>query len=345
MQTQEQTESQPPVRSPEPGLAAEFRAAWQQLPDKTMFFVLLAAWLALYHFLGNATLGYINTPSLLNWMFAAYTAKGPQADDGHGVLIPFVVAGLLWWKRKELLALPLRNWWPGLLLVGLALLLHLAGYAIQQPRVCIVALLGGLYALAGVVWGPAFLRASFFPFFLFAFMVPLGSLTEPVTFPLRLTVSKITAAVCDDALGMSVVREGTRLFSSAGLLNSNTRFEYEVAAACSGMRSLVAITAIGIIYAFMVFRTWSSRMLLMASAVPLAVIGNVFRMMTIVLAAEFGGQNWGNYVHEGGPLGILSLLPYVPAIIGLMLLGRWLEKMQDRNAKLASPTYGGGQAA
>jgi hypothetical protein len=48
-------------------------------------------------------------------------------------------------------------------------------------------------------------------------------------------------------------------------------------------------------------------------------------MLAIVIAAEVGGQEWGNYIHEGGPGGLLSLLPYVPAFIGLMLLERFLR--------------------
>ena len=57
-----------------PGFADELRAYWRGLPNKTVFFPLLAAWLALFHFLGNATFGYTNTPSLLRWMYNAYIA-------------------------------------------------------------------------------------------------------------------------------------------------------------------------------------------------------------------------------------------------------------------------------
>jgi hypothetical protein len=126
---------------PENGILEDFRIqfleCWQGLPNKGLFFVLLIAWLALFQFLGNSTLGYISTPSLLYWMHLAYGSSADTAgsDDSHGKLIPFVVLALFWWKRKELLALPLRTWWPGLLLVGLALALHLLGYMVQQPRI------------------------------------------------------------------------------------------------------------------------------------------------------------------------------------------------------------------
>ena len=103
-------------------------------------------------------------------------------------------------------------------------------------------------------------------------------------------------------------------------------YQYDVAAACSGIRSLFATFAVAIIYAMLGFRTWWKRGLLMPSAVPLAVLGNIVRMLTIVIAAEIWGQEAGTYVHEGGPLGIISLLPYVAAFAGLLLLGHLLHE-------------------
>jgi exosortase len=317
-----------------PGFAVELEAVWRQIPDKGLFFGLLAAWLALFHFWGNSTLGYIRAASLLEWMHKAYTLKSPVADDGHGMLIPFVVLGLLWWKRRELLALPLRTWWPGLGLLAGALVLHLIGFAVQQPRISIVAMLGGIYVLTGIVWGPAFLRATFFPFFLFAFMVPLGSLTEGITFPLRLAVTRTVSEICQHVLAIDVVCNGTQLFNSIGT------YQYDVAPACSGIRSLIAISALSIIFAFTQYRDWPSRLAVMASAVPLAFLGNTFRMLVIVLAAEFGGQSAGNRAHEST---FWSMLPYVPAILGLILLGRWLDELHARRRqKTAAAQAAGG---
>jgi len=70
---------------------------------------------------------------------------------------------------------------------------------------------------------------------------------------------------------------------------------------------------------------------MMALALPFAILGNLLRLLAIIVAASFGGQEWGNYVHEGGPFGIISLLPYVPAIIGLLWVGFLMEKHQARN--------------
>src|SRR5437016_4070625 len=131
------------------GFRSDFEAFWRGIPDKGLFFGLLAAWLALFHFLGNSTFGYTRTGSLFGWLKYSYTIT---PDDQHGFLIPLVVLGLLWWKREQLLAVPKRQWWPAILLLGFALLLHVIGYMVQQTRVSVIAFFVGLYALMGITW-------------------------------------------------------------------------------------------------------------------------------------------------------------------------------------------------
>ncbi len=310
----------------------EFAEFWARVPNKSFFLVLLASWLAMFHFLGNATFGYIDTPSLFRWMWSVYQRKEPDGslgDDSIGFWVPALVLGLIWWKQKELVALPLKLWAPGLGLVGLGGLLHVAGFFVQQPRLSIVGLLVGIYGLMGMAWGPAWLRQVFFPFFLLVFLIPFSTVTEPITFPLRLLCAQIVEGICQTVLSIDVVREGTILKDPAN------KYHYEVAAACSGIRSLVAIGLMATVGAFMNFKQWRRRTALFALIIPLAVAGNVLRLLTIIIAAEFGGQDAGNYVHEGGPAGLISLLPYVPAIFGLMYVGRWLEEPKPAEVKSA----------
>src|SRR5688572_13849784 len=105
------------VRSAEPSFREEFEHCWLQMPYKGLFFALFGCWLALFWFLGNPTLGYVDSPSILRWLHWIYD-KSP--DDGHGKLIPFVVLVLFWLKRKDLLDIPKQPWWPGILLLALS---------------------------------------------------------------------------------------------------------------------------------------------------------------------------------------------------------------------------------
>lgn len=308
---------------------------WKQLPNKLFFFSLLAAWLALFQFFGNSIYGYNATHSIFVWLYNIYNSPNPANDDGYGNLIPFVVIGLFWWKRKELLAQRLEMWWPGIFFVIAAVLIHVAGFAVQQPRLAVIALFIGIFGLMGMAWGRAWLKHGFFPFWLFMFSMPLAALTLPVTFPLRILSSWLTATVAH-LLTIDVVRVGTQLMSGDGT------YQFDVAAACSGMRSLVAIFLLATIYGFVTFRSVWKRGLLMALAFPLSVLGNFTRLMCIIIAAEFGGQSAGNFVHENT---FFSLLPYVPAIAGLLWAGHLLSGKKSKNSTAPEPPAESAEAA
>ena len=295
------------------------RECWERLPNKGFFFALLAAWLVLFQFWGNSILGYVHTSSLFGWLDEAYNSKMSVEDAGHGDFIPFLVVGIFWWKRRDLLALPLQLWWPGILILAAALVLHIVGYAVQQPLLSVVALFAGIYGLMGLAWGSNWLRHGNYPFLLFVFSIPLSSHLNFILFPLRLLVTWL-AEMVSHIIGIGVLRTGTQLMDPSG------HFGYDVAAACSGMRSLIVIFLLATVYAFGTFPSPWKRIFLIATALPFAVLGNLLRLLCIIVAAEMGGQKWGDYVHEGGPLGLISLLPYIPAFFGLFVVGNWMEK-------------------
>ena len=98
-----------------------------------------------------------------------------KAEEEHVFVVPFVVLFLVWWKWDTLLEVPKRFWAWGLVLLAAAAVLHVAGYAVQQARISFLGFILGFYALMGIVWGPKWLRAILFPFFLLVFCMPLGT--------------------------------------------------------------------------------------------------------------------------------------------------------------------------
>jgi len=307
------------------------------MPDKPLFFSLFIVWVIFFHFLGNSTFGYVDTPSLFDWWLWVNTRglddagaweafkRILSADEAYAWFVPFVVMGLLWWNRRALMDLPKQTWWPASVLLVFALLVHILGYIVQQTRVSIVAFFAGLYGLTGLVWGARWLKATFFPHFLFLFCVPMASLSEKIAFPLRLLATWITVGLAQTVLGIDVAQNGTSIWEPTG------RYQYEVAAACSGLRSLTAIFALATIYGFIEFKKNWQRLVIMASAFPLAVAGNVVRLAGIIVTAETFGQAAGNSLHEST---WFSLLPYVPPIVGLLALGHWLGKGASRAVPL-----------
>lgn len=296
---------------------------WQRLPNKTFFFVLLAAWLALFQFLGNSILGYVHTPSLFLWMYHAYNGSSTAAvDDRDGNIIPLLVIALFWWKRHELLNSRLQFWGPGLAILILGMMLQIVAYTAQLPQASIIALFVGIYGLMGLAWGTEWLRKSFFPYFLFAFSMPLGAHSTFITSPLRLLVTWLVEIIAH-AFGIHVMRIGTQLIDPSG------SFQYDVVAACSGIRSLFAIFLLSTVYAFLAFRPAWKRIFLIALACPFAVLANTLRLLMVIVVAEMYGQKWGDWVHDNW---FTSMLPYIPAFIGFMLVGFWLEKQESNQA-------------
>ena len=144
----------------------------------------------------------------------------------------------------------------------------------------------------------------------------MGDQAKFITVPLQLLVSWLTEMTAH-LVGIGVLRDGVQLFDPSGT------YRYEVAAACSGIRSLIAIFLLATVYGFITFCSRRNRLFIMALAFPLAVLGNLARMLLIIVTAELGGQEAGNYVHENS---FFSLVPYIPAIIGLLVVGRLMEK-------------------
>lgn len=291
---------------------------WNRLPNKGLFFILFAVWFAIFHFLGNSILGYVHTHSLYLWLHDS--TNGEESDDAYCIYVPFLVMGLFWWKRHELLGTRMQLWGPGLGILACAMVLHILGFAIQLPQLSIVAFFTGIYGLMGLAWGAEWLRKSWFPFFLVVFTMPVGPHVTFITFPLRLLVTWLVEVI-SHFFGIGVIRDGTQLFNPSG------GYQYDVAAACSGMRSLVANFLLATIYAFFSFRSPWRRLFIISLALPFAVLGNLLRLLMVIFTAEIGGQAWGNRVHDNF---VTSLMPYIPAFIGLLLVGSWLEKQEAR---------------
>jgi exosortase len=291
----------------------EFGEAWRAMPNKCLFFVLLGGWVLLFALLGNPTMGYFKTPSLFGWLYGAYTRPG--SEDEHGLLIPFIVLGLLWWKRRALLEIEKQVWLPGLIPFALAAALHVVGYLIQQPRLSAAGLFGGLYALIAVVWGWRFARACFFPMVLLVFSMPLGDVIEPVTIPLRMISTKAALFVVRDLLGIQVLAEGVMIMDPKGT------YQYEVAAPCSGIHSFIAMLALTTIYGFITFRTNWRRGLIAFLALPLALMGNVLRLVCIIVAAEAFGREAGEFVHNW-----FGFATFLMALFVMFVVGGWLRE-------------------
>ncbi len=247
------------------------------------------ALVGLFSFFGNSARGYISSRSLFKWWATQWF--DPAADAEWGPLLILVAAGLVVRNLRREPAAPsvVPSSRRSAAIVGLGVSLHLLGYAAQQTRVSIVALLIVVYGLLAWAW-PRGARASLFPLGFCLLAIPFGFL-EPLSFYLRLEVSE-TAEKVFRVLGHPIVRNGTQLFAPDG------SFQYDVAAACSGIRSMNALVALSVLLAYLQLgRRWS-QLVLVILTVPFAFLGNAARILVIVFAAQHGGQSTGETIHR-----------------------------------------------
>src|SRR5581483_11850964 len=104
-------------------------------------------------------------------------------------------------------------------------------------------------------------------------------------------------------------------------------FNYDVAPACSGIRSLVSLLALTTIYGFVSFRTTWKRVLVGAMAVPLAIFGNVVRLITVILAGSMYGQEKGQMIEQK-----LGFVTFAVALGLTLLLGRLLREREHKSS-------------
>jgi exosortase len=243
----------------------------------------------------------------------------------HGFIVPLFSGWLVWQDRERLrkLAVAPSVWGVACLAFGLLLFaLGFLGAELFLQRASSVVVLAGLVLL---LLGPGFLRALGFPLLFLLFMVPIPAvLRNVIAFPLQLFAAQ-TAAFCMSGVGVPVVREGNVIVLAQTTL--------EVADACSGIRSLQALLALAAVYAFLTQRTLWRRAVIFASAIPIAIAANAFRVSgTGLLAHYFGLETAQGFYHS-----LAGYLMFGVAFVGLLTCA-WLLK------RLAPERAGGAEA-
>ena len=218
--------------------------------------------------------------------YTTYMFGDPLEDLSHGWVVPFVSAYVVWVQRKKFRTAAGSPSWSGFFWVCLFLVLCWFGSRGQQERLEQVSLIGLLWAVPYALWGSRVAKLLSFPAAYLVFIIPVASYLDFFTIHLRILVSTLAAAILN-GFGVSVEQSGTALFSRV----PGAEFSVDVADPCSGLRSLFAMMALTGAYAFFTQKTLAQKWALFACSIPLAMIGNIFRILSICLVATWFGQN------------------------------------------------------
>ncbi|MGC2657498.1 MAG: exosortase/archaeosortase family protein [Bryobacteraceae bacterium] len=247
-------------------------------------------------------------------------------DMGHGFFVPLVCAFVVWQRREKLAALTTKpNGW-GLVLVVFAACQALAatlGAELFTARVAFVlAIWGTVLYLGGTRW----IRALLFPLLLLFFMIPIPQIIYArLTLSLQMLASQL-AEVMIGWMGIPVIRTGNLLELPSQTLN--------IVDACSGIRSLLSLTFLSLVYAyFMDKRVWM-RWALLAATVPIAIGANAIRVALTGLLSEVNVELARGLFHEVE--GYIVFVVALGALVGTHRLISLAAKRATRSSNKAA---------
>jgi len=233
----------------------------------------------------------------------------------HGFFVPLFSAFIVWQQRLTLASLRPRPSWWGLPLLGFGLCVLVLG---QMGAELFLSRFSLLIVLAGLIvfsFGWNFFRALLFPWAFLALMIPIPTIVfNQITFPLQLLASKIASTILP-WLGVPVLREGNVIILPAMAL--------EVADACSGIRSLMSLATLAVIYGYLMERNNTVRLVLALASLPIAVAANSLRVVVTGLLVQYWGPDKAQgFFHE-----FQGWLMFVASLAILYLLHRVLRTL------------------
>ena len=240
----------------------------------------------------------------------------------HGFVVPVVAIALIWWRRNLLTEQPLSVSWWGLPLLGIAVVCRLASthfYFEWFDALSLVPCLAGICLLVG---GWPAMRVAWPAIVFFGFMVPLPfTLETAMAGPLQSIATK-TSTYLLQTFGYPAVAEGHSI--AIGQVSIN------VAQACSGLRMLVVFIAAATAVALFSKRPVWERLLIVASAAPIALFGNVIRITSTGILHEVAGRALADLVFHDLAGWLMMLLAVALLRLELWVLDHVLIDVPER---------------
>jgi exosortase D (VPLPA-CTERM-specific) len=246
----------------------------------------------------------------------------------HGFLMVPVVIFVLWRQRKQLAAITERPSILGLLVVAGSVIVLGAGVLGAELFLTRVALLGTLAGTVVFLWGFGHLRAVGFAFLLLLLAIPIPAIIfNQIAFPLQLLASRFGEFALS-ACQIPVLREGNVIVLASTSL--------EVAEACSGIRSLVSLVALAVIWGYLSESAMWLRWVLACSAVPIAIFANGIRVAGTGIAADLMGPEAAlGFFH--GFSGWLVFLVAGVLLLVVYQTARWLAPSRSQHPAAEPP--------
>lgn len=254
-------------------------------------------------------------------------AHAQEEDMSFGWFVPVFSVYVLWTKRSELRSAVCgsRFSWLGFLFCVPFLCLSLLGTRGVQLRLEQLGFIGLCFTLPWMFFGWRCAKLFLFPAAYLLFCIPLATFLDFVTIHLRYLAGAVSLAVLN-GIGLEAVREGTAVISRGA-----HPFAVDIAEPCSGLRSLFALMALTAGYSYFNQPSWLRRGILFACSIPLAIAGNVARIVSICVIASCSDPQFATgFYHDYS-----GYIVFIVAIALMVLVGELLDRVFGRNGKNA----------
>ncbi len=243
------------------------------------------SYLKAYLIVGLIGFFYLDT---FQWLYKVYSE---DPESSHGFLVPPIIGYLLWSKRRELSATASSPSSLGLALVAFGVLLQLVSVRSGVHISSVLSLITIVWGITICFFGKDFFKKFQFPLLYMFFLIPLpGLIQASLTFRMKLFASRVSTNIMR-TFGLSLFREGNVIILS--------NYTFEVADACSGLRSMTSLLALGALLAYFTQENLLKKLVLFSLSIPVAIIANIVRIVvTGFLAAYVSEDIATGFLHE-----------------------------------------------
>ncbi len=236
-----------------------------------------------------------------------------DSNYSHGFLIPLVSGYFIWQKREYLIKITIKTYHVGLFVLLPGLIMYIIATASAEwffARLSFIIVISGILLF---ITGKDFFKAIFFPVLFLVFMIPLPYIIYySLTFPMQIFASK-TSTMLLQLIGFPILRQGNIIHLQ--------NYSLEVVEACSGLRSLMTLSALGAALAYFSQKTALGGIFLFLFSIPIAIGANIFRILITALGATLISPNFADgFIHE-----ISGLMVFLVGLTSLAITGAVLN--------------------
>jgi len=245
------------------------------------------------------------------WMWDRWFVR--DSYYSHGILVPFVTIFLIWQKRNALREMKREESIWGLRLIIIGVLVHLVSSVL---RIYFTSGFSMLIVLIGIILhfgGEKIFKKIAFPVAFLFFMIPMPQVViANASFKLKMFAAEIATEILNN-MRIPAIREGSiiKMRSTHVVVDD----------VCSGLRSLIALSALGSIFAYWMSSVMSRRILIFLSTLPIAIVTNVCRVIFLASVAEIWGPKYAvGFLHDASGFMVFAL-----AFLMLIAVGKLVE--------------------